>query len=141
MNTPKKITERFYQALEAAKEEYGRGFNKFICIETGFSSGFISQVVRQRQTPTPETQEKILKALKINYQDILADTHQRPILTDSQKEYTDMIETLSAYKELKEMLKKDNERLERENIELKGQVAELEAALLGEENEGRGRSG
>lgn len=71
MITPKLILQRFYKILDQKKKDYGRGFNKFLCLETKLSSGFISQVVNKNQDPTPETQEKILNALKVDYQALL----------------------------------------------------------------------
>ncbi len=73
MILPKFINKRFYKALKDKQEEYGRGFNKLLCLETGYSSGFISQVLSQRQTASQSAQIKISNACGLDYKSFLQD--------------------------------------------------------------------
>jgi len=73
MILPKHINQRFYKALKDKQEEYGRGFNKLLCLETGYSSGFISQILSQRQTASQSAQIKISNACGLDYKSFLQD--------------------------------------------------------------------
>jgi len=73
MILPKTINERFYKALLEKKNEYGRGFNKFLCGETGYSSGYISQVVNGNQDASQEAQIKISGTCGLDYKSFLKD--------------------------------------------------------------------
>ena len=67
MIRPRDINERFYKALKKKEIEYGRGFNKFLCGETGYSTGYISQVLNDKQDASQEAQIKISEAMGVEY--------------------------------------------------------------------------
>lgn len=71
MITPKEIYKKFYNELKKKKSSYGNGFNKFLCGETGFSSGYISSVVNGKQEPSQDAQIKIANACRIDYQSLI----------------------------------------------------------------------
>jgi transcriptional regulator with XRE-family HTH domain len=75
MITPKQINERFHAMLEEKMKDYGRGFNKFLHIETGISTGYLSEILAGTKPGSPETQMKICEALEIEYQSLVANTH------------------------------------------------------------------
>jgi transcriptional regulator with XRE-family HTH domain len=66
--TPKKIAERFHAMLKEKKQEYGYGFNNFLHIETGLSSGYLSEIINGDKPGSQEAQMKICHALDVDYQ-------------------------------------------------------------------------
>lgn len=70
MKDYRKEYKAFYDALIVAKDKYGRGFNKFLNLETGLTTGFLSLVINGVKKPSLESQIKILKACGINYEDM-----------------------------------------------------------------------
>lgn len=71
MDSPDIIHDRFFGLLIKNKEEYGRGFNKFLHHETGLSTSYLSLLIGGKKRASQETQAKIANALKIDYQTIL----------------------------------------------------------------------
>jgi transcriptional regulator with XRE-family HTH domain len=77
MILPDAINKRFYKALAKKWAEYGRGFNKFLCGETGYTSGYISQVLNGNQTASQEAQIKISDACGLDYKSFLEDSNEQ----------------------------------------------------------------
>ena len=78
------------EALQKKKKEYGRGFNTFLCLETGYTSGFMSQVVNGKQKASPDAQIAISKACGINYASFFQENHKE--LPGEKKEYINHLE-------------------------------------------------
>ena len=85
MILPREINERFYQSLKKKEMEYGRGFNKFLCGETGYSTGYISQVLNDKQDASQEAQIKISEAMGVEYKSFFDAPPPKPLGTEDIK--------------------------------------------------------
>ncbi len=114
MILPKTINERFYKALTKKWKEYGRGFNKFICLETGYSSGYVSQVLNGNQDASQEAQIKISEACGLDYKSFLEesppkDNHDIAELKAEMQEIKAMLpDRIPSQNDLKKYLQKKN---------------------------------
>lgn len=142
MILPKKINERFYKALKGKHKEYGRGFNKFLCGETGYSTGYMSQVLNGNQAASQEAQIKISDASGMDYQSFLRESstpEPKPTTRENEKpqqEAISLIEALAIYKKTNQLLQEKVESLEKEIVTLKERSAKSQA--LGETRNGTG---
>ena len=71
MTTPKQITARFYKALKQKEQDYGKRFNKFLHLETGLSTGYISQILSGEKPGSQEAQMLICQKAGIDYNQLL----------------------------------------------------------------------
>jgi len=85
MILPREINERFYKSLKKKEMEYGRGFNKFLCGETGYSTGYISQVLNNKQDASQEAQIKISEAMGVEYKSFFDTPQPTPLGTEDIK--------------------------------------------------------
>lgn len=103
MILPKTINKRFYKTLREKKEEYGRGFNKFLCGETGYSTGYISQVLNDKQGASQEAQIKISNACELDYKSFFLEIPQELIKQKPIKEDIDLRKQNKLLRELNKM--------------------------------------
>ena len=82
MISPKQINKRFHGMLREKMNEYGRGFNKFLSLETGISTGYLSEILAGKKPGSQEKQIKICEALEVDYQSLFPD--KQGIVTRSQ---------------------------------------------------------
>jgi transcriptional regulator with XRE-family HTH domain len=61
----------FLAALQAKEREVGRGFQKQLAGDTGYSDSYINQIIRGNRGLSFKAQSRIVKALKYKYADFL----------------------------------------------------------------------
>jgi transcriptional regulator with XRE-family HTH domain len=61
----------FLAALQAKEREYGRGFQKQLAGDTGYSDSYMNQIIKGNRGLSFKAQSRIAKALKYKYTDFL----------------------------------------------------------------------
>ncbi len=62
---------QFLAALQAKERECGRGFQKQLAGDTGYSDSYINQIIKGKRGLSFKAQSRIAKALKYKYADFL----------------------------------------------------------------------
>ncbi len=63
--------EQFLTALQAKQAEMGRGFQKFLAAETGYSNSYINQIIKGKRGLSFKAMSRIAKALGFTYSEFL----------------------------------------------------------------------